>query len=114
VGASVRLDSTQRNGVQILRLTGEIDLSNAGLVRRSVADSVPNDELSVAIDLTDVSYVDSAGVRVFFELARRLEEHQQPLTLIVPEGSKAYRSLEVGGMLGACTIVGTIDEVRRS
>jgi STAS domain len=48
----------------VARLTGEIDLSNAPSLERTMLDSVPNTATGMVVDLSGVSYLDSAGIRM--------------------------------------------------
>lgn len=84
-------------GSVIARLSGDIDLSNAEALKRSIADSVSNQELRLVIDLSAVGYLDSAGIAMLFHLSRRLAEHQQQLILLMPADSPIRRSLRVSG-----------------
>ena len=60
------------DGVVVASLTGEIDLSNATEITDALLGGVPNEALGLVIDLSDVSYLDSAGVRMLAELDHRL------------------------------------------
>jgi anti-anti-sigma factor len=84
-------------GSAIARLSGEIDLSNAETLKRSIVESISNQVLRLVIDLSAVGYLDSAGIAMLFDLSRRLAEHQQQLFLLVPAESPVRRTLEVGG-----------------
>ena len=64
----------------IATVAGEIDGSNAAEVRRAVAERVPSTARSLVIDLSRTSYVDSTGVELLFELARRLSSRRQTFT----------------------------------
>jgi anti-anti-sigma factor len=79
----------------IATVAGEIDGSNAAEVRRAVAERVPSTARSLVIDLTRTSYVDSTGVELLFELARRLSSRRQTFTVVVPPGSGVRRVLEL-------------------
>ncbi|MBN9107394.1 MAG: STAS domain-containing protein [Pseudonocardia sp.] len=81
-----------------IALSGEIDLQNAGAVERQLDDLVSNTTESVTIDLTRLTYLDSAGLRVLFGLASRLELLQVHLELRVPRGSVVRRAVEVSGL----------------
>ncbi|RTL67796.1 MAG: anti-sigma factor antagonist [Pseudonocardiaceae bacterium] len=81
-----------------IALSGEIDLQNAGAVERQLNDLVSNTTESVTIDLTRLTYLDSAGLRVMFGLASRLELLQVRLELRVPPGSVVRRAVEVSGL----------------
>lgn len=79
-------------------VSGEIDLSNADDVERDVADAIPNHVTSASIDLTEVTYIDSVGMRVFFSLVARLRTAQIELKIIAPPNSPARRIVEISGL----------------
>ena len=91
-----RLDTA---GNPAIVVSGEIDISNAAHFSRALKGSVSNLDDELVLDLSQVTYVDSAGIRVMFDLARRLKDHQQRLLLVVPQGSGIRRSLTLGGLL---------------
>lgn len=95
----VRFD--RANGALVVRLRGEVDLSNAAMIKRSIEDSVSNRELKVVVDLERVVYLDSAGIGILFALRRHLGTRSQGLVLLVPDGSPLRRSLEVSGWPGS-------------
>ncbi len=97
-----RLDSEVDPAILV---SGEIDISNAAHFARVLKGSVSNLDHELILDLSQVTYVDSAGIRVMFELARRLKDHQQRLLLVVPQGSRIRRSLTLGGLLGVLEVV---------
>lgn len=111
--ADLRLD---RSSARIVaRLSGEIDLSNAALVKRTITESVSNEAAELVVDLTEVRYLDSAGIAMLFDLSRRLGEHDQRVVVVVPSASPIHRSLKAGGWPSTVPIVGSVDEtVERS
>lgn len=104
--AGLRLERLQ--GSAIATLSGEIDLSNAEAIGRSIAESISNQELKLVVDLQAVGYLDSAGIGMLFRLSRRLAEHQQHLFLLVPAESPIRRSLQVSGWPSDVPIVETL------
>ncbi len=86
-------------GNPVILVSGEIDLSNAAHFERVLKGSVTNLDHELVLGLSEVTYVDSAGIKVMFELARRLKDHQQRLVLVVPQSSRIRRSLALGGLL---------------
>jgi anti-anti-sigma factor len=102
---SVDLRRVDDGGSPTILLSGEIDISNAAQLARSLKGAVSNLDKELVLDLSNVSYVDSAGIRVMFELARSLTDHQQRLVLVVPEDSGVRRSLTFGGLLHAVDVV---------
>lgn len=82
-------------GVIVAAVAGEIDGSNAAELRRAVAERVPSTARSLIMDLSDTSYIDSTGVELLFELARRLAARRQIFTVVVPQGSGVRKVLEL-------------------
>ena len=71
------------HGTEVVRITGEIDLSNAAQVRDAIGAALP-DLPVVVLDLTGTEYLDSAGIAMLFRLAERLSYNRQELQLVVP------------------------------
>jgi anti-anti-sigma factor len=78
-----RVEATAVEGTEVVRVFGEIDLSNAAQVRDRIGRVVP-DLPVVVIDLTGTTYLDSAGISMLFRLAERLGYNRQVLHLVVP------------------------------
>jgi anti-anti-sigma factor len=76
----------------VVRLAGEIDLENARRMLRSIEDL----EMPGEIDLTDVTYLDSAGIHLL-SIARRARETGGTLRVIVPPDSPVKRLIDVAG-----------------
>ena len=79
--------STDDDGVVVARIEGDIDFGSAGDLGRDVLRDLPDAAVGLVLDLTDVRYVDSGGVRVFFELAAQLDMSGRRVALAVPETS---------------------------
>jgi anti-anti-sigma factor len=92
--------------VVVASLEGEIDMSNARRLGVSIADQVTNDAIGLAIDLTDVRYIDSAGIQVIYELNDRLQSRGQQLRLVVRPDSVIARTLD---LVDASSTIGIVD-----
>lgn len=77
----------------VIRIKGEIDLSNSDAIRSEIVDAVPSDARGVVLDLTETTYLDSSGVRLLFDLAERLQARRQRLVLVVTEAALVRRVL---------------------
>ncbi|MTD59450.1 STAS domain-containing protein [Amycolatopsis pithecellobii] len=82
----------------VVQIVGEIDLANATEVQEQIYAVVGNEAVRVVLDLADVEYLDSAGLRVLFTLAERLRVRQIGLDLIVPPGTAVRRVVEMSGL----------------
>jgi len=81
--ATVSID--RRDGALVVKLAGEVDLSNAEEVERKIATEVGEPDTTIVIDLSTVSYLDSAGIRVLFKLKNSVSETGGILRLVVPD-----------------------------
>ena len=78
-----RVETSTENGKEVVRVEGEIDLSNVDAVRDAIGAALP-DLPEVVLDLTALEYLDSAGISMLFRLAERLSYNRQELRLVVP------------------------------
>lgn len=58
----------ERDGEVTARVVGEIDLGNADRLRQSL-DSAGRSGRRLSVDLSEVTYIDSAGIAVLFDQA---------------------------------------------
>ncbi len=81
--------------VVVVRVAGEIDMSNAANVADEIMEEVSNEAIGLVVDLTDVSYLDSAGIRMLLEIAKRLGWRAQILRIVAPPGSRSQQVLSI-------------------
>lgn len=95
--------------IPLLRVTGEVDMSNTSLIEDAVDDSVTNAAHGMILDLSEVTYLDSAGIRLLYHLESRLATHQQRLVIVVPSGSIIVRTLGAAGVIGSLVLSSSVD-----
>lgn len=95
--------------VAALRVDGEIDMSSTQQIETLVGEVVTNQEHALILDLSGVTYLDSAGVRMLYQLDARLAVHQQRLIVIVPTGATILRTLQAAGVIGSLILASTDD-----
>ena len=88
-------DVEQRDGVAVATLEGEIDGSNAAELRLALSERLPSASSGLVLDLSQVTYLDSSGIHLLFDLGRRLAARRQALRLVVPAGAPMRRVLEL-------------------
>lgn len=91
--ATIKIET--KDGTVVAEISGEVDPSNARDVGRKLTEAVTNDALAMVIDLSGVTFLDSSGVQMLFELAERLSGRQQQLSVVVPPECPARRVLEI-------------------
>ena len=67
------------DGIPVVTVAGEIDMSNADRFRDALGLAAAADGGSFVVDLTGVEYLDSAGVHALFEHAARIRLVAGPL-----------------------------------
>jgi anti-sigma B factor antagonist len=93
VSANIEFD--HRDSVGIARLSGDVDITQASVLREQLLGAVRNDDLGLVIDLTDAHYVDSVGVSLLFEMAERLTGRQMRFAVVVPREGIVQRVLTI-------------------
>jgi len=94
----------------VLAVDGEIDLATAPQLRVDLLRHARNGLTTLVLDLTPLEFIDSSGVRVLFELSALLREHGQTLSLVLPEGSQAWRALQLSGVERMAAVFQSLDD----
>lgn len=87
----------RREGVIVAGVTGEIDVSNAAQLERSIAAELDRETAALVIDLAGLEFMDSSGVHMLFGLAQRLAQRGLGFALVIPPESLPRRVLELSG-----------------
>jgi anti-anti-sigma factor len=104
------IDVTRQGDVVIARLSGEVDLANTPAVSAAVLEAVPNDAIGVVIDLAEVRYIDSVGIRMLFNFVRSLHASRQGMAVAVPPDSPVRNLLKITHLDEAAELRDTVDE----
>jgi anti-anti-sigma factor len=97
----------------IVAWPGEIDMTNADSLQAETLGAVRNTDAGVTMDLTGVSYIDSAGIRSLLTIRGLLADRQQQLSVVLPEGSMLTRALEISGVPAVVPIFRSVDAARK-
>jgi anti-anti-sigma factor len=90
----VQLEHERREGRLVMHLRGEVDLSNVEWVERRIAVAVRG-STHVVVDLSEVDYIDSQGLRLLRQLAAGFSADDARLQLVAPPGGFARGVLEM-------------------
>lgn len=86
--------TTQTDGVSMVSVTGEIDLANADAMQAVIARAATQ---TVVLDLTDVTFLDSSGIRAIDRARRGLLSEERSLLVVSPPGTPSAWTLRVAG-----------------
>ena len=92
---TISIGKTESDGVDIVSLEGEIDLTNADLVREAV-DATTSE--TVVLDLSAVTFFDSMAISTLAGSQRRLASEERSLVVVSPPATPSAWTLRVAGM----------------
>lgn len=93
-----RVEGERQGTVCLVRVHGEIDLSNAQEVSSAIGSVMGQEARWLVVDLSDITYLDSSGVALLLRLSERLQTRRRQLHLVVPRGSPVRRVLVFTGL----------------
>jgi anti-sigma B factor antagonist len=94
----------------VARISGEIDISNVGAVKRKLTDAVTSAARGLVVDISGTTYLDSSGVYLLFDLHRALEGRQQQLCVVAPPTTPSTRVLLITGFDHIVPVTSTVEE----
>jgi anti-anti-sigma factor len=114
IGLTIESETGQ---AMIARVAGDIDSVTSGELRDGLSRRLTNLAPGLILDLTEATYVDSAGIAFLFDLAQRLRTRGQELRLVVPADAYMRRVFDLCGiesvMAVDATVEAALDEMRR-
>jgi anti-anti-sigma factor len=105
-----QLHLADESGVTVATIDGEIDLSNATELEIAISHAVGNEAAGLVVDLARVEYLDSAGITLLFNLARRVARRQQQFLVVVPGEAHVREILSLSGATGALPLHASLDD----
>jgi anti-anti-sigma factor len=107
--ASVDVDA--RGSTLWITLRGELDMSNADAIEGTLRDQIEQGVDRVVIDLSQLLFIDSSGVRVLLALGSRFRERRRELILVVPDTGIVRRVLSVSGVDAIVPVVADPEDI---
>ncbi|MEA2331188.1 MAG: hypothetical protein QOH58_1326 [Thermoleophilaceae bacterium] len=105
----VQLEIEERGDVVIARVIGELDLAGAPSLGDAIGEAVPTSARGLVIDFSGLEFIDSSGIAMLFNLARRLGSRRQELRVVAPVGEPVARVLEIVEFERAAPVHQTLD-----
>lgn len=107
---TAELEMEDRDGYRVARLRGEVDMSNSAHLQDAIAAGLPNSTLGLILDLSGTEYLDSAGIRLVYQLREQLRSRGQVLRLVIPPDSPAQDALRLAGIAGHIDTAASVEE----
>ena len=95
------------DGFTYIHAAGELDRSNADRFERRL-DQLVRTAIPRILDLSELTYVDSAGLR-----AISLSAQRAPMRLVIPETARIRRTVAISGIGELVAIFGSVVEAEQ-
>ncbi len=113
VGEIIRFDVVEhRAGVRVLHAVGELDTLTSPLLQDRIGEQLTGTS-ALVVDLTDISFLGSAGLAVLVGAKDAAAERSCTLWL-VPGSRIARRALEATGLLSLFNVADDVEEALAS
>jgi len=89
---------TSRDGVEVVRVEGEIDIATAPRLISVLNQTVQDALRSVVVDLSAVGFMDSTGLALLINAHRRLTRRHKGFAIVCPAG-RLRRVFEITDMV---------------
>lgn len=104
------IEVERHESVPVATIAGDVDVVIATQVRNRLLEAVHNRDSGLVIDLSQVPYVDSAGINVLFELAERLGARQLQLGVVALGDSFVERILKIVDLTSVAKVSPNLDD----
>ena len=106
---ALRIDTATRDGIVVATLVGEIDVVNHAEASEALLEAALAGGPLFVTDLNAVDYVDSNGVRMFFDVARELQRSRIAWAAVLAPDAPLQRLFQVTAFDDTVQIFPSID-----
>jgi anti-anti-sigma factor len=110
VSDQLQIDVRHEPGRAILRLVGELDMASTQLLQQALAAGDIQGEPMVVLDLQQLQFIDSTGLRAILAALESCRERRQEFA-ITPGSQQVQRLLNVTGVAEHLPTVATADGI---
>lgn len=104
------VESAEQAGWTVLSLTGDLDVYTAPRLKEAIAKSVDDGAKQLALDLSEVRFLDSTGLAVIVGGLKRAKENDGALILVAPN-EQIRRILTITDLIKILVVKDSIESV---
>jgi len=104
------VNSEKRNGVLVIAVSGELDLSTAPRLEELLGPAVASADSAVAIDLSGCEFIDSTGIAQIVRAWQALGAEDGPGFALCCAGDQVRRLLRITGLETSLPIHSSVDD----
>lgn len=94
---TARMETSHEEGCVVIRLSGDLDLVTVPRLEPQIERAIAGAP-DVVVDLTEIQFLDSGGLRLLTRVSSTAAAHNQSLVVVAPPNSIARSVLEIAGM----------------
>lgn len=107
----LRVQSRRVGSAAVVAVAGEVDMFTAPRLHAAVSRALADPEVEVTvIDLTDVEFLDQAGLTALVEAHQAAQRRDEPLRVVVDHTRPVIRPLELTGLERVLTLFHYVSE----
>lgn len=110
---SLSIAGRSEDGVEIVAVSGEIDIASAPRLITGLNDAVGAGETPVIVDLTEVGFMDSTGLALLLNAHRRLARRGKGFAVVSADGP-VRRVFTITDMVDVLRVRPTLAEAKAS
>jgi anti-anti-sigma factor len=96
----------------VVEVVGELDLATVAHWEATVGRAARNTE-RVILDVSQVDFLDSAGVHALFRMLTTLQNQHKQLVIVAPQNGRVRRLLEILDLPSLAWVCDSLDEARQ-
>jgi anti-sigma B factor antagonist len=105
----LEVELSQREGAQIVALSGELDLRSAEELQAALDRACAGEQPRVCLDLAALQFIDSTGLAIVIRSHQEATAAGGALVVVCAAGH-VHRTLETTGLMRMLSVVETVDE----
>jgi anti-sigma B factor antagonist len=105
----LKLGHDDRDGIEVVDVQGEIDISTAPRLRELLIDLVSKGSYQLVVNLDEVGFLDSAGLGVLVGGLKRVRAHEGSLDLACPR-ERILKIFRIAGLTEVFGIYPAVDQ----
>ncbi len=103
------LDVSEKNGMAVLAVKGEVDVYTAPRLREKLVELVTQGKHRIVVDLEGVEFLDSTGLGVLVGGLKRVRSHDGDLALVCTQ-RRILKVLEITGLTQVFAVFDTLED----
>lgn len=111
---ALKLEFAQRDGYLVVVLAGELDRTDTDSARERILTELGRTDRGLVCDLSDLSYIDSAGVHMLHAIGRTANNQSRRVVAVAPRTRTPRRVLEVTRISEEIPVFDTLEEAVES